>query len=274
RMHKICLLESGRDLLNLNICGKSSQQRIAHGQIAEVFQFPWMTLLGDIEGKFHCGGSLIAESFVLTAAHCSRFTEFVRVGETDLSKEIDCNNAEGEEDCADPYQDIQVAKFIKHELYSPSGKINDIALVKLARPAQFNDNVRPICLPLPEILPKTLPKKMIVSGWGFTEHGNGRSKELRYANVPIVEPNQCRRSLTHLTDAATVHESQVCAGGGSDDADNCKGDSGGPLQYFGRQSIIIHGIVAWGQQSCGELRTPGVYTKVSHYLDWIIDKLK
>ncbi|XP_065079923.1 CLIP domain-containing serine protease HP8-like [Ochlerotatus camptorhynchus] len=269
--------KSGRDLLDLKICGRQSTQRIAHGKIAEVFQYPWMALLGGINGDFHCGGSLIAESFVLTAAHCNQFRSrvfFVRVGETDLSTEIDCNHAQSEEDCAEKYQDISVAQFIKHKLYSTSQKKNDIALVKLSKPAQMNDNVKPICLPLPEMLRRKIPPKMVVSGWGFTEDRNATSNQLRFANIPIVEQNQCQQSIRQIHDVYTVDESQVCAGGGSDGADNCEGDSGGPLQYFGNKAYVIHGVVSWGLASCGKESAPGVYTKVSHYLDWIIENLK
>ncbi|XP_065079919.1 kallikrein-8-like [Ochlerotatus camptorhynchus] len=270
-----CKAKPGRDLLDLEKCGQSSKQRIAHGKIAEVFEFPWMALLGDINGEFHCGGSLIANSFVLTAAHCNKQkVDFVRVGETDLSKPIDCNYAQGEVDCADPFQDIKVARFIRHQKYSASKRKNDIALIKLEHPAKLNDNVQPICLPLPEMLPKKFPPKMMVSGWGFTEDRNEISNQLRFANVPIIGQNQCQQSLRRLSDVYTVDESQVCAGNDIGLADNCEGDSGGPLQYFGNKGYVIHGVVSWGLASCGKESAPGVYTKVSQYLNWIIDNLK
>lgn len=281
RIYKFCCkpkpagIKTGRDLLDLSICGKQSKQRIAHGKIAEVFEYPWMVLLGGINGDFHCGGSLIAERFVLTAAHCSQQKVFfARVGETDLSNDIDCNYAQGEKDCAEKYQDISVHQFIKHNQYSASQKKNDIALVKLSHPAQLNDNVRPICLPLPEMMPKKMPLKMVVSGWGFTEDHAATSNQLRYANIPIIEQNKCQQSIRSLHDVYTVDKTQVCAGGGSDGADNCEGDSGGPLQYFGSKGFVIHGIVSWGLATCGKESAPGVYTKVSYYLNWIIENLK
>lgn len=278
RIYKICCKPqsaTGSSLLDLEHCGRQSKQRIAHGKIAEVFEYPWMALLGGIHGDFHCGGSLIAESFVLTAAHCNKQRVFfVRVGETDLSKEIDCNYAQGEEDCAEKYQDISVDRFVRHNRYSTSRKKNDIALVKLSKPARLNDNVKPICLPLPEMLPKKIPSKMVVSGWGFIEDQSQKSNQLRYANVPIVDLSQCQQSIRQLHDVYTVDQSQVCAGGGSDRADNCEGDSGGPLQYFGSKAFVIHGVVSWGLATCGEESAPGVYTKVEHYMDWIIENLK
>lgn len=265
---------TGRSLLNLTTCGRQSSDRVAYGKIADVFEYPWMVLLGDINKDFHCGGSLIAESFVLTAAHCDRKrVSFVRVGETDLSTPIDCKSTSAA-DCAELYQDIPVARFIRHKRYSVSKKKNDIALIKLTKPAKLNHNVRPICLPLQEMLPRTLPRKMTVSGWGYIEGQNVTSNELRFAHLPTVDLEQCQQYIDQLHDVYTVDESQVCAGGGSDGADNCEGDSGGPLQYFGGKAFVIHGVVSWGLATCGKESAPGVYTKVSHYLSWIIDNLK
>lgn len=272
---KVCSMDRG--VLNITKCGVQSQDRIAYGEIAEVFQFPWMALLGGQNEEFHCGGSLIAESFVLTATHCSRpKVTFVRVGETNLSTSIDCNCFENEcEDCAEPHQDIPVARFIRHPKYSISKGYNDIALVKLKHPARLNDNVQPICLPFPEMIPKNFPNFTIVSGWGFTENSTEISNDLRFFSVPIVELEQCQQSLNQKAPndpRRHVDERQVCAGGDSNRANHCHGDSGGPLQYHGGKRMVIHGVVSWGLSSCGKESVPGVYTKVSYYLDWIVSQ--
>lgn len=272
--HSTSKVKKGRDLLDLRECGKQSKPRIANGKVAEVFEFPWMALLRGFDGTFHCGGSLIAERYVLTAAHCGFIQVWsVRLGETDLSQDVDCNQYPGEEeDCADPPQDIPVDKFLRRK-YSASQKKNDIALVRLKYAAQLSDSVRPICLPLPEIAVKSLPRKMTVSGWGYTELANKISDQLRYAHIPIVGLTECNQTLRRLNTVWSVDQSQVCAGADDDKADNCHGDSGGPLQYFGRTGFVIYGIVSYGVASCGTEAEPGIYTKVSHYLDWIIDNL-
>lgn len=273
KLYKVCCLKRGRRLLDMETCGKQVTPRIAHGKVATVFQFPWMALLRGYDGTFHCGGTLIAERYVLTATHCRRKSVYsVRLGETDLSTPIDCiKYVDGEEECADPPQDILAEKFIHHTDYSASRKKNDIALVRLASAAKMNENVRPICLPLPEVLSDLPQPRMLVSGWGLTEMET-ISDQLRYAYVPIVDLEQCNESLVPVD--LTVDESQVCAGAGIDRADNCQGDSGGPLKYFGNGRYVIHGVVSYGQASCGVAAEPGIYTSVQHYLDWVIENLK
>nr|XP_029718115.1 phenoloxidase-activating factor 3-like [Aedes albopictus] len=266
KVYFICCPKSGRRLLDMENCGKQVTPRIAHGKEATIFQFPWMALLRGFDGTFHCGGTLIADRYVLTATHCRRKTVYsVRLGETDLSKAIDCiTYVDGEEECADPPQDILAEKFIHHPKYSISQKRNDIALVRLASAAQMNENVRPICLPLPEVLSSLPQARMLVSGWGFTENET-RSDQLRFAYVPIVDLEQCNESLEPVQ--LTVDESQVCAGAGIDKADNCQGDSGGPLKYFGNGRYVIHGVVSYGQATCGVETEPAIYTRVQHI--WI-----
>ncbi|XP_062551485.1 CLIP domain-containing serine protease HP8-like [Armigeres subalbatus] len=270
KLYKVCCI------LDMGNCGKQTTQRIAHGEIATIFQFPWMALLRGFDGKFHCGGALIAPRYVLTATHCRRKqVHSVRLGETDLSTAIDCVKfIDGEEDCADAPQDIVVEKFIGHPKYSSSQKKNDIALLKLKTSAQFNDNVQPICLPLPEIADSNLPTRMMVSGWGFTEDEMEISNKLRYAYVPIVSPRVCNESLARISNVWTVDESQICAGAGINRADNCQGDSGGPLKYAANGQYVVHGVVSFGQATCGVESEPGIYTNVRYFLDWIIDRVQ
>lgn len=265
--------KSKRDL-HLQRCGRSSEFRLPKSGVATVFMFPWMALLGGENDEFHCTGSLITESFVLTAAHCNRRKiNFARVGETDLSTAVDCFDFAGEKDCADPPQDIPVALVITHPSYDFRTKKNDIALIKLTKPVQLNDNVQPICLPLPELLPTKLPVRMMAPGWGHTEKRNETSRQLRYTSLPIVEPHQCQQAYSHLTDDFTVDESQVCTGQENHLTDNCEGESGGPLQYFVKRAFVIHGVGSL-IASCGEETSTSVYTKVSHYLDWIVDNIE
>ncbi|XP_058815819.1 melanization protease 1-like [Topomyia yanbarensis] len=265
----------GLALLDMKSCGKDSKEKIAFGKKAQVFEYPWMALLLDEGGEIRCGGTLIAESYVLTAAHCNRPpVTTVRLGENDISKPIDCNYSEDGPDCADPPQNIEVGKFIRHPLYSTSKRRNDIALIRLATPAKLSYSVRTICLPIGAMVRNPEPKEMIVSGWGFTEHGK-TSNVLQYATLSLIPTSRCSSTLMALSDAISLDEaSQFCAKG-KNKVDNCAGDSGGPLLYNSRQSSAVqYGIVSFGVNSCGEQGAPGVYTKVSHYIDWIAQNLE
>ncbi|XP_055545331.1 phenoloxidase-activating factor 3-like [Wyeomyia smithii] len=266
----------GLDLLDMKACGKDSSERIAFGKNAKVFSYPWMALLIDINEQIRCGGTLITESYVLTAAHCNRPPiATVRLGENDITKKIDCNDFDGEEsDCADPPQNIGVSRFIRHPMYSSSKRRNDIALIKLAEPAKLSYSVKTICLPIGPMVRNPLPKEMIITGWGFTEKRR-TSNVLQYATVPILENNRCASTLAKLNDAITLDDSSQLCAGGVNKVDNCAGDSGGPLQYFSRTSAAVqYGIVAFGVDSCGDKTAPGVYTRVSYYIDWILQNLE
>jgi hypothetical protein len=99
---------------------------------------------------------------------------FVRLGEWDISTVEDCVTIENDRDCvSEPVQDIQIESTVFHELYDNDKKFNDIGLIRLSRPAQFNYYVKPICLPITsELMNINLgQKKLTVAGWGKTETG-------------------------------------------------------------------------------------------------------
>ncbi|XP_055641870.1 phenoloxidase-activating factor 3-like [Toxorhynchites rutilus septentrionalis] len=278
RIYSVCCTESrpqpGLAMLDTKNCGRASLQKVAFGKKAPLYRYPWMALLQTYDGTFSCGGTLIAERYVLTAAHCDRPPIVsVRLGEHDLSKVEDCIVDVDDRDCAPEPQDIAVAKFIKHNLYSASKRKNDIALIRLASSAVMNDNVKTICLPIGNFQRNPEPTNMIITGWGYTEKGE-TSNVLQFVSLPIVSNSQCGRTLVRLSDAISLDDSQVCAGG-KNRMDNCAGDSGGPLQYYTQAEAraVQHGIVSFGLNSCGVDSVPGVYTKVSHFIDWILQNL-
>ncbi|XP_065087340.1 serine protease grass-like [Ochlerotatus camptorhynchus] len=261
-------------VMNSQTCGSQTIDRISFGQVALPFEFPWMALLRDKHGKFVCGGTLISRRFVLTAAHCinSAKIESVRLGENDITQKHDCIIPDEKRDCAPPPQDIMVTKSTIHPQYSARHKKNDIALLRLKRPATLGASVRTICLPNKSKEQwEVHPSMLIVSGWGLTEM-NESFDVLRYAQVPVVSRKDCAPRVQHLSSFLRLDDSQVCAGG-VDKVDNCPGDSGGPLQYFYNitSKYIQYGVVSYGVKSCGVKSEPGVYTKVEHFIGWIVE---
>uniref|UniRef100_A0AAG5DS92 Peptidase S1 domain-containing protein n=1 Tax=Anopheles atroparvus TaxID=41427 RepID=A0AAG5DS92_ANOAO len=260
------------DLLDLESCGPYTSDRIAFGKDAKLFEYPWMALLRSGR-EWICGGTLINKRYVLTAAHCvkNEVVDSVRLGEFELNRTIDCD-MRGEV-CADPPQDIPVERVIIHEEYSIRRKQHDIALLRLTREATMNDNVIPICLPVTPALQTKLPT-FFVAGWGATEN-SVHSNKLQFTKLNLVPVNECQTQLRVEDRYVNLYDTQLCARGEEELSDNCVGDSGGPLKSVSVNARFVqYGVVSFGLKSCGKRTAPGVYTKVEHYLDWILNKLE
>lgn len=198
------------------------------------------------------------------------------MGEWDLNTNPDCDV----DACADPVQDIGVEQIISHPNYNPSeSEENDIAIIRLKKPAKLSYFVKPICLPLVKaLLPNSteVGKTFVIAGWGTTETGRRSHKKLK-VEVREVEHSICKNKYANHTSKLTIFASQLCAGG-EKDKDSCQGDSGGPLMglyndrkggnYFYLVGIVSNGI------GCGIAGWPGVYTRVSSYISWIQSNIR
>merc|ERR1719244_925212 len=105
-----------------------------------------------------------------------------------------------------------------------------------------------------------------VIGWGRLEHMGDLSLILQEATVKVWDQDKCKETIDPLK-IANIVDSMLCAGNGEKDA--CQGDSGGPLNYLNKEDVRweLVGLVSWGVK-CGE-GYPGVYTRITEYLDWI-----
>ncbi|KXJ71591.1 hypothetical protein RP20_CCG020195 [Aedes albopictus] len=277
---------------NLNLlprdCGLRVDDRLAFGNLTKVFSYPWMAVLRyDSNGVIvdGCGGSIINNRYVLTAAHCvkTRSTmplHSVVLGEHTKNQELDCNiyhdknGNEIERDCAEPAEVFGIEKFVVHPDYNRPKYSNDIALVRLDKQVVMKDHIRPICLPVTSALQKMTFDKYIVTGWGTTEKKVG-SNTLLQANLPHVSVADCQQKMNENRLNIQLSDKQLCAGG-VDKVDTCKGDSGGPLGFsapYNGARFVQFGVVSLGVDSCGEKSVPGIYCRVSAYMDWILDNV-
>ncbi|XP_034039967.1 LOW QUALITY PROTEIN: vitamin K-dependent protein C [Thalassophryne amazonica] len=227
------------------------------GEVGKKGETPWQVLLLNAQGRFHCGGVLIDENWVLTAAHCLDTSLWFKVRLGDYERFRD----EGTEVIR------KVDKIIKHPNYNSKTVDNDIALLRMDSPAPLSDYIIPICLPGHMMAERVLHLNgttTVVSGWGKDDMDSTRfSSALNVIKVPLVSHSICAQQMSH-----NISDNVLCAGVLGKKMDACEGDSGGPMVTLYRDTWFLIGLVSWGE-GCGMEDKFGIYTKVSNYNEWI-----
>jgi len=139
---------------------------------------------------------------------------------------------------------------------------DDIALIKIQGSFSFSRTVQPVCLPS-RGQEWGSRQSFLVSGWGSLSSGGSSPDKLMQVTVPKYDQRYCEQDYG----ANKIWEHVICAGFENGGKDSCQGDSGGPLVARIGGRFTLAGVVSWGY-GCAKAGYPGVYTHVSHYIDW------
>ncbi|KAF7992147.1 hypothetical protein HCN44_001472 [Aphidius gifuensis] len=257
-------------------CGQGKLTRrmpkIVGGQDAIPSEFPWLVSITRKGGHF-CGGTIINNKFILTAAHClCSGLNSIPVNQLKVTL--------GEYNLRETEIPASIIKNIKNVVVHPSHKcgqyIDDIAILELGETIVWSNSIQPACLPIgqDDVNYQIFNgESATAAGWGWlgenrTEYK--RTDKLQKVDVNIIENKVCRDWYESQGKKTRVGPQQMCAGHESGGRDSCWADSGGPLMVGSNlgDSIVVVGVVSSGL-GCARPKLPGIYTRISEYIPWI-----
>lgn len=233
--------------------------RIVGGALERLGGSPWQVLIRRADGYGFCGGALVSDTWVVTAAHCLEETaDHVTIGDFDKRR-------------PDPGEQlIKVQEVFIHPHFHSYTFDSDVALLRLARPLARGPASLPVCLPDDQLANYLLQDGTYgkVTGWGVTRYLGRSSRFLRRVTLPVVSHGNCRASTEQV-----VTDNMFCAGYLGAGPDACSGDSGGPFAVHYHGTWFLLGIVSWGER-CGTEGKYGVYTRLGNFLGWMKETME
>uniref|UniRef100_A0A3Q3K472 Coagulation factor X n=1 Tax=Monopterus albus TaxID=43700 RepID=A0A3Q3K472_MONAL len=239
--------------------GERAMSRIVGGTVEKLGRSPWQVLIRRANGYGFCGGTLVSDRWVVSAAHCfEEPADHVTIGDYDNQR-------------PDPgEQVIKIDKVFVHPHFHSFTFDSDIALLYLTQPVLRGPTAIPACLPDTHLSKYLLKEENrgVVTGWGVTHYLGKSSRFLRKVVLPVVSYKDCTASTEQV-----ITDNMFCAGYLGTGKDACSGDSGGPFVVNYRGTWFLTGVVSWGEQ-CAVKGKYGVYTRLGNFLSWIRDTME
>ncbi|NXH06763.1 ENTK Enteropeptidase, partial [Loxia leucoptera] len=247
---------------NIQSCGKrlvteNNGTRIVGGNDARREAWPWIVSL-HFNFQPVCGASLVRDEWLVTAAHC------VYGRQLKPSRWRAALGLYSQADLAQPPTVVlNIDRIIINPHYMRETKDSDIALMHLQHKVQCTDYIQPICLP--EKDQQFSPGiNCSIAGWGSIRNEGPSSDILQEAEVPLLSNEKCQQWMPKYNITANM----LCAGYDMGGIDSCQGDSGGPLTFEDGDKWFLVGVTSFGEK-CALPQRPGVYARVTMFVDWI-----
>ncbi|KAM4657575.1 transmembrane protease serine 9 [Amazona ochrocephala] len=243
-------------------CGSTTAvafSKIVGGSTAARGEWPWQVSLWLRRKEHKCGAVLIADRWLLSAAHCFDIYSDPKMWVAFLGTPL-LNGVDGTTE--------KIFRIYKHPFYNVYSLDYDVALLELSAPVKFSSTIKPICLPDNSHIFHE-GARCFITGWGSTKEGGLMAKHLQKAAVNVIGDQACKKFYP-----VQISSRMLCAGFPQGTVDSCSGDAGGPLackEPSGKW--FLAGITSWGY-GCARPYFPGVYTKVTAVQGWIAQNLK
>lgn len=244
-----------------------------------------------IRSMHFCGGSFIADKWILSAAHCFASDSIKNYLEHDKLLIVAGSHKVSARDPLN--RNLTIERIYYHSRYDKSMPVGfDIALVELKDKVEFNpkravngfgEQTKPymnaICLPL-NTKKYNYNETARVAGWGLSSEKDETSmpSKLLMTDILIAKKDVClNKYIKSMKSDKPAEQSKkyddfICAGY-KNDRDACQSDSGGPLMEYADRKAVAIGIVSYGI-GCATKGVPGIYTRTSAYINWIKDLMQ
>nr|ATU82483.1 venom S1 protease 14 [Lethocerus distinctifemur] len=242
-------------------CGWTNKARIVGGKKTLPNEYPLMAgMFVKKENDILCGGAIVTERHVVTAAHCTYAFK-----EDDLAVIVGEHGRHGKlRNMTGNMQFMPVQKIYVHEDWNPMSYVNDISIMFLKTNIRYNQFVGPACLPNKKM--DLVNEYLKVLGWGYLASKTVRAEELMKVNLRVLPILTCANNYPR--DIPVENSHQICTF--NNNKDSCEGDSGGPLLWLDPETnrYMLAGLVSYGKRKCAT-HSPAVNTDVTYFADWV-----